>query len=235
MARSDLHPVVRRALGDRCARRGRCDGFVTCMTVPLGCSRGQRCCRCVRELRRPFVTGPSRDVGRPLSPRANARRTCPSAEVNGTHDRQLSTPGRNHPGLHPFGVVDHCLRNCSKDSRRARSGGVPLDRGHGSAGHHISRTRAFGRGELDAAEQIRQCFVAGRAAKATGLASDQDEAIEVEIRWQLDHMTEPVRTALRRLPLLGDDPAGPLGSGLLASGVLGSTIRKLQAGLVAPG
>jgi hypothetical protein len=131
----------------------------------------------------------------------------------------------------------------------------------------IARARAFGRGELDAASQIRQRFVAGRAAgavtgpaavasarsaaqasgvahmgahalgaaayaaKAAGLASGDDTAIDAEISWQLAHMTEPVRAALRQLPLIGEDPAGPLGSGLLASGVLGSIIRKLQAGL----
>ena len=131
----------------------------------------------------------------------------------------------------------------------------------------IARARAFGRGELDAAGQIRQRFVAGRAAsavassaavaaarsaaqasgvahmgahalgaaayaaKAAGLPAGNDSAIDAEISWQLDHMTEPVRAALHRLPLLGEDPAGPLGQGLLASGVLGSIIRKLQAGL----
>lgn len=133
----------------------------------------------------------------------------------------------------------------------------------------VARARAFGRGELDAAGQIRKRFVAGRAAnavadpaaiaaarsaaqasgvahmgahalgaaayaaKAAGLASG-DDAADAEISWQLDHMTEPVRSALRQLPPLGEDPAGPLGSGLLASGVLGSIIRKLQAGLAVP-
>ncbi len=134
----------------------------------------------------------------------------------------------------------------------------------------IVRARAFGRGELDAAGQIRQRFVAGRAAgvvsdpaavaaarsaaqasgvahmgahalgaaayaaKAAGLAANPDDAVDAEIAWQLGHMTQPVREALRRLPLLGEDPSGPLGSGLLASGVLGSVIRKLQAGLAEP-
>lgn len=129
----------------------------------------------------------------------------------------------------------------------------------------IARARAFGRGELDAG-QIRQRFVAGRAAgavtgpgaisaarsaaqasgvahmgahalgaaayaaKAAGLAAGNDRGVDDEISWQLDHMTEPVRTALRQLPLLGEDPSGPLGSGLLASGALGSIIRKIQAG-----
>lgn len=135
----------------------------------------------------------------------------------------------------------------------------------------IARARAFGRGELDASGQIRQRFVAGRAAnavahraavaaarsaaqasgvahmgahalgaaayaaKAAGLAAGRGDAVDAEISWQLGHMTEPVRTALARLPLLGTDPAGPLGSGLLASGILGSIIRNLQAGLLGPG
>ncbi len=135
----------------------------------------------------------------------------------------------------------------------------------------IDRARAFGRGELDAASQIRQRFVAGRAAsavvgpvavaaarsaaqasgvahmgahalgaaayaaKAAGLAAGNDSAIDAEIRWQLSRLAEPVRAALRRLPPIGEDSAGPLGSGLLASGVLGSIIRKLQAGLTERG
>ncbi|MBK8446702.1 MAG: hypothetical protein IPL41_08510 [Micropruina sp.] len=134
----------------------------------------------------------------------------------------------------------------------------------------LARARAFGDGELDAAGQIRERFVAGRAAgvvagpaavaaaraaaqasgvahmgahalgaaayaaKAAGLAAGRDDVIDAEIDWQLDHMTQPVRAALRRLPLLGADQAGPLGSGLLASGVLGSIIRKLQVGLSEP-
>lgn len=135
----------------------------------------------------------------------------------------------------------------------------------------IARTRAFARGELDAAGQIRIRFVAGRAAqavsspaavaaaraaaqaagvahmgahalgaaayaaKAAGLAaSDRPEALHDEIAWQLEHLTDETRSALLQLPLLGTDSAGPLGSGLLASGVLGSTIREIQAALGEP-
>lgn len=76
---------------------------------------------------------------------------------------------------------------------------------------------------------------AAYAAKAAGLAAGNDGAVDAEIRWQLSHLAEPVRTALRRLPPIGEDAAGPLGSGLLASGVLGSIIRKLQAGLTERG
>lgn len=73
---------------------------------------------------------------------------------------------------------------------------------------------------------------AAYAAKAAGLAApDRANAREDEVRWQLEHMTADVRAALRRLPVLGEDSAGPLGSGLLASGVLATTIREIQAAL----
>ena len=132
----------------------------------------------------------------------------------------------------------------------------------------IARARAFGRGELDAAGEIRRRFVAGRAAnvvkspsaiaaaraaaQASGVAHmgahalgaaayavraareaapDPAVASEDEIRWQLDAMSAEVEEALRQLPALGEDPSGPLGSGLLTSGVLGSTIRTIQAAI----
>lgn len=134
----------------------------------------------------------------------------------------------------------------------------------------IARARAFGRGELDCAGEIRRRFVAGRAAqavagpaavaaaraagqasgvahmgahalgaaayaaKATALATggrDQSRARQDEVRWQLARMSAEVRVALGRLPALGEDSSGPLGSGLLASGVLAETIRELQAGV----
>lgn len=136
----------------------------------------------------------------------------------------------------------------------------------------IARARAFARGELDAAGEIRRRFVAGRAArdvsspaavaaarsaaqaagvahmgahalgaaayaaKAVGLAMpDQPEAVLEEIRWQLDHLSPDATSALRRLPLLGEDSAGPLGPGLLATGILGANIRAVQAELAQTG
>ena len=132
----------------------------------------------------------------------------------------------------------------------------------------IARARAFSRGELDAAGEIRRRFVAGRAAhavstpaaaaaaraagqasgvahmgahalgaaayaaKAVGLAApDRPTAAADEVRWQIEHMSVAVREALRLLPPLGVDPAGPLGSGLLATGVLGESIREIQVAL----
>ena len=129
----------------------------------------------------------------------------------------------------------------------------------------IARARAFSRGELDAAGEIRRRFVAGRAAhratspagkaaawsagQATGVAHMGAHALgaaayavkaaelatpnrgETEVQWQVQNMSRAVQAALRTLPLLGEDPSGPLGSGLLAAGALGRTIRALQTAL----
>ncbi|WP_344293140.1 putative immunity protein [Agromyces neolithicus] len=73
---------------------------------------------------------------------------------------------------------------------------------------------------------------AAYAAKAAGLAAqDQPEAVRDEISWQLEHMTDETKSALRQLPPVGADTAGPLGPGLLASGILGSIIREIQAAI----
>lgn len=132
----------------------------------------------------------------------------------------------------------------------------------------VDRARAFARGELTAAEEIRRRFVAGRAAAsartpagraaarsaaqaagvahmgahalgaaayaavATALARGDDQgAADAEVRWQLSRLTPEATAALRRLPPLGADTAGPLGPGLLARGALGDVIRSLQSGL----
>ncbi|MFE5672347.1 putative immunity protein [Agromyces sp. NPDC056523] len=136
----------------------------------------------------------------------------------------------------------------------------------------IARARAFSRGELDAAGEIRRRFVAGRAAHAVSspaavaaaraaaqaagvahmgahalgaaayaanaarlAAPDQPEAVQDEVSWQLERLTEETRSVLRKLPPVGEDSAGPLGAGLLASGRLGSIIREIQAALSEPG
>jgi hypothetical protein len=73
---------------------------------------------------------------------------------------------------------------------------------------------------------------AAYAVKSVSLAEpNRPKAVEEEIRWQLDHMSPTVCAALRALPPVGENPSGPLGPGLLASGQLGTTIRTLQAGL----
>lgn len=76
---------------------------------------------------------------------------------------------------------------------------------------------------------------AAYAAMAAGLVSpDQAGAVSEEIRWQLDHMSAAARTALRLLPPVGENASGPLGAGLLASGLLGKIIDDLQAQLSDP-
>jgi hypothetical protein len=140
--------------------------------------------------------------------------------------------------------------------------------GDGRPRDAIARTRAFARGELDVAGEIRRRFVAGGAArevsapaavaavraagqaasiphmgahalgaaayaaKAAGLAApDRPEAVSEEIRWQLGRMSAAARAALRQLPPVGENASGPLGPGLLASGLLGTIIRDIQASL----
>ncbi|MFL5864854.1 MAG: putative immunity protein [Solirubrobacteraceae bacterium] len=73
---------------------------------------------------------------------------------------------------------------------------------------------------------------AAYAAKAAGLAApDRPEAVSEEIRWQLARASPPAKAALRQLPPVGENRSGPLGPGLLASGLLGTIIRDLQADL----
>ena len=76
---------------------------------------------------------------------------------------------------------------------------------------------------------------AAYAAWAAGLAAPEcPEAQTEEVRWQLTHMSPEVRMALLRLPPVGENSAGPLGRGLLATGRLGEIIRDLQAGVAGP-
>jgi hypothetical protein len=76
---------------------------------------------------------------------------------------------------------------------------------------------------------------AAYAAKAAGLAADdRPEAVSEEIRWQLRHLSPAAIVALRQLPPVGENRSGPLGPGLLASGLLGTITRDLQAGLAEP-
>jgi hypothetical protein len=132
----------------------------------------------------------------------------------------------------------------------------------------IARTRAFSRGEVDAADMIRRRFETGRAAapvrdpaaRAAAFAAGQASGVahmgahalgaaayavraagharpgadDDEVAWQLAHLEPPARDALRRLPRLGTDASGPLGSGLLATGTLAVTIRAIQSSVAVP-
>ena len=76
---------------------------------------------------------------------------------------------------------------------------------------------------------------AAYAAKAAGLAApDRPEAVSEEICRQLGRMSAAARAALRQLPPVGENSSGPLGPGLLASGLLGTIIRDLQTSLADP-
>ncbi|RBO73911.1 putative immunity protein, partial [Microbacterium sp. H6] len=57
------------------------------------------------------------------------------------------------------------------------------------------------------------------------------DARAAEVRWQLAHLSPEAAAALRTLPPLGTDTAGPLGPGLLSSGALGEVILEIQAHL----
>jgi hypothetical protein len=77
---------------------------------------------------------------------------------------------------------------------------------------------------------------AAYAAKAAGLAApNRADAIGEEVSWQLGRMSAAAGAALRQLPPVGENASGPLGPGLLASGLLGAIIRDLQAALADPG
>jgi hypothetical protein len=158
--------------------------------------------------------------------------------------------------------------DCAERVLRVFEAEAPGDRRPRDA---IDRTRAFARGELGVAGEVRRRFVGGGAArdvrapaaaaaaraagqaaavahmgahalgaaayaaKAAGLAApDQHVAVAEEIRWQLSHMSAPVRAALRLLPPVGEDSSGPLGPGLLASGLQGTIVRELQTRLADP-
>jgi len=95
----------------------------------------------------------------------------------------------------------------------------------------VAAARAAGQAAAVAHMGAHALGAAAYAARAAELAADRPEAAEEEIRWQLRHLSPAARAALRKLPPVGENASGPLGPGLLASGVLGSVIRDLQAGL----
>src|SRR5205823_6636216 len=75
---------------------------------------------------------------------------------------------------------------------------------------------------------------AAYAAKAAGLAAPgRPEAVRGELEWQHSNLSVAARAALMKLPPGGGNRSGPLGPGLLTSGVIGAIIGNLQAGLPA--
>ncbi|TFC40265.1 putative immunity protein [Cryobacterium sp. TMT2-42-4] len=94
----------------------------------------------------------------------------------------------------------------------------------------VAAARAAGQASGVAHMDAHALGAAPHAAKAAGLAAaDQPTTVSEEISWQLEHMNAGVRAALRQLPPLGENSVGSLGSGLLAWGIFGSIIRRIQA------
>ncbi len=97
----------------------------------------------------------------------------------------------------------------------------------------LAAARAAGQAAATAHMGAHALGAAGYAALAAGLAaSDDDRAVDTEIRWQLGHLPAGTRAALGLLPPLGEDPAGPLGPGLLATGKIAEIIRELQTRII---
>ena len=67
------------------------------------------------------------------------------------------------------------------------------------------------------------------AVKAAALADAGLSAVGAELQWQVAGLSPQTRSALRLLPPVGEDKAGPLGPGLLATGELGANIRAIQS------
>jgi len=113
--------------------------------------------------------------------------------------------------------------------RRFSNGGAARDV---SAPAAVAAARAAGQAAAVPHMGAHALGAAAYAAKAAGLAAPgRPEAVDEEVRRQLRDMSPYCRGALRKLPRVGENASGPLGPGLLASGVLGSVIRDLQAGL----
>jgi hypothetical protein len=113
--------------------------------------------------------------------------------------------------------------------RRRFAGGAAA---HGVGPAAAAAARAAGQASAIPHMAAHALGAAAYAAKAMGLAApERPEAVSEEIGRQLASMSDEVRAALRRLPPVGENRSGPLGPGLLASGILGAIIRDLQAGL----
>lgn len=114
--------------------------------------------------------------------------------------------------------------------RRRFSGGVPASEVRAPAA--AAAARAAGQAAAVPHMGAHALGAAAYAAKAAGLAlPDRADAIAEEVRWQLDHASAAVRAALRLLPPVGENAAGPLGPGLLSSGLIGAIVHDLQVGL----
>lgn len=152
-----------------------------------------------------------------------AQRVLPLFEAEAPGDRRpLDAIARTRAFARGEGDVAEQIR------RRFAGGGAAAGVGPAAA----AAARAAGQAAAIPHMGAHALGAAAYAAKAMGLtAPERPEAIREEIDWQLAHMSDEARTALRKLPPVGVNRSGPLGPGLLASGLLGAIIRDLQAGL----
>lgn len=120
--------------------------------------------------------------------------------------------------------------NTAEEIRRRFSGGVSASEIKSPVSKAIARA---------AGQAVAVCHLGAHALSAAACAvnaislanPDQSQAAENEIRWQLEHMSPEVHTALRAIPPIDEISSGPLGPGLNSSGQLGDIIRALQAGI----
>lgn len=116
--------------------------------------------------------------------------------------------------------------------RRFGAGGAARD----VSAHALAAARSAGQAAAVAHMGAHGLGAAAYAARAAGLAApNRTDAISHEIRCQLDRLPAAARTALRLLPPVGENSSGPLGPGLLGSGLLCAIIREIQASLADPG
>jgi hypothetical protein len=117
-----------------------------------------------------------------------------------------------------------------EEIRRRFVGGVGARDVGGAAA--VAAARAAGQAVAVCHMGAHALGAAAYAVQAAGLADpNPPAAVAEEIRWQLARMSPQARSALRTLPPVGQNSAGPLAPGLLASGQLGAIIRELQGRL----
>jgi hypothetical protein len=118
----------------------------------------------------------------------------------------------------------------SDEIRRRFDGGVRA--GEVAAPAALAAARAAGQAAAVCHMGAHALGAAAYSVRAAALAQPENPQVRsAEILWQLTHMSDEVRAALRALPPVGTDRTGPLGPGLLASGDVGNIIRELQADL----
>lgn len=115
--------------------------------------------------------------------------------------------------------------------RRRFVGGVPASEKFSPAA--AAAARAAGQAAATAHMGGHALGAAAYVAKAAGLAApERQDAVGEEMYWQLHHMPPAVAVALCSLPPVGKNASGPLGPGLLATGLLGRIVADLQTGIV---